>query len=91
MRRRTLSRSRSRRSCRHTQEEVVIENFVKDEETGEVNVVVKFVDQTKAVEFIRNINEDDNPEKNFIRGVNVASDYDSFSLTPTPFSFLCFI
>ena len=75
----------------YTQEEIVIEKFVKDEKTGEVKVVVKFVDQTKAMEFIRKVNENATPEISLIKRINVASDYDSFSLALSPLSFLCFI
>ena len=71
----------------YTQEEFVIEKIEEDEETGEVRVIVKFVDQTKAAEFVRNINENEESEENFVKGANVVSDHDSFSfpLSPLPF------
>ena len=72
----------------YTDSEFSIEKFEVDNEMGEVRVIIKFVDVSKAVEFVRTVNEIERLENNFIRNVNVVSENNSFSpiITPTFFN-----
>ena len=69
----------------YTKEEIIIEKFETDKSTGEIKVIIKFVDSSKAAEFVRNVNENDGSEDNFIRGASVVSENQvSFSLLCSP-------
>ena len=77
----------------YTQEEFIIERFDVDEGTGEVRVIIKFVDVSKASEFVRNINEKEGSSSsdNLIKGASVVSENNSsFSFLFTPIFFILF-
>ena len=61
-------------------EEFVIEKFEVDKNTGEVIIVIKFTDEEKASEFVRNVNENRRPNDP-IKVVREAIEYKSFSST----------
>ena len=72
----------------YTDSEFSIEKFEADDKTRGSLVIAKFTDNGKAEEFVRNINEIERLENNFIRNVNVISENNSFSpiITPTFFN-----
>ena len=69
---------------KYTKEDFVIERFETDNETGEIKVIIKFKDSSKAAEFARNINEYKRPEDSFIRSASVVSNHGSLAITCFP-------
>ena len=51
---------------------------------GGIKVIIKFTDQEKANEFIRNVNEHKRADDNFIKAVRPATDYKSFAFFIRP-------
>ncbi len=72
---------------KYTKEDFIIESIKPDEKTGEIKIVIKFDDSSKAAEFARKVNEHKRSEDTPIKRVDVVSNYNSFSTTALP-SFL---
>ena len=73
----------------YTQEEFVIEKIEEGEETGDVRVIVKFIDQAKADSFVERIRESSEFGNGQIKTVAFIYDpVESFSLLITPFLLL---
>lgn len=72
----------------YTDDEFTIEGLEPDSETGETKVVIKFVEQGKAVEFVRTVNEDKSSDSP-IKRVGIISDSD-FSPSNAIFTLLFF-
>ena len=69
-----------------TDEDVIIESFEEDEATGETRVIIKFVDNEKANEFVRNVlvRTRDSSSDILIRKVDKVEVLPSFSVNVVP-------
>ena len=68
----------------YTKEEFIIEVIEPDEKVGEIKVIIKFVDSSKASEFVRNVNQNKRPEHGFIMRAAPTEYKGSFSFTFSP-------
>ena len=65
----------------YTDEEFVIERFVVDNSTGETTVIIRFMDNEKAGEFVRKVNKYAKDSKNIIKSAKSVDTYPSFATT----------
>ena len=72
---------------KYTKDGFTIEKFETDDEAGEIRVIIKFVDKTKAAEFVENVTENKKPE-DYIRDAGFMSGNASFSFGISPLLFI---